>query len=278
MGPGQLTRPRQGARLALLALLLLPGGPARAASGAPAEALPWRVGGRVGVTLDAAAFPDSAGTTLDVYVRVPPGTLALLGRDSLGMGRLRLTANLRGAYGGGRSPETVQEFQIEPADSGRGMGQVVGLRFPVRPGLHRLSLRVDDVLSRKVGLAYAGRRVTESAKLEGDLRVAPEEAGRELSDVEFVWAVHAGGRATAFERAGYTVLPNPERLYGLLAPELLATFTARAAVERPWRWEARVLDALGRLVATRESTGVASRGLRGLDRHRADDYITHTQG
>lgn len=261
------TRPRVGARLAL-GLLLAAGasacGAGRAAAAAPADPLPWRVGGRVGVTVDAAAFPDSAGTTLDVYLRVPPGTLATLGRDSLGRGRLRVEASLRGAYGGAPAREQVQEFGIEPADSAHGMGQVVGLRFPVRAGLHRLSLRVDDLLSRKLGLVYAGRRVTESAKLEGEVRVLAAEAGRELSDPEFVWAARAGGRSTAFERGGFTVLPNPERLFGLFAPEMRAAFTARAAAERPWRWEARVLDATGRVVAARESTGAAARELRGL--------------
>jgi GWxTD domain-containing protein len=158
----------------------------------------------------------------------------------------------------------VQEFGIEPADSARGMGRVVGLRFPTRPGLHRLSVRVDDLLSKKSGLAYAGRRVPESTRLEGEVRVAAAEAGRELSDPEFVWAVYAGGRATAFERGGYTVLPNPERLYGLFAPALQATFVARGPTERPWRWEARVLDRAGRVVASRESTGAAARELRGL--------------
>ncbi len=261
------TRPLTGARLALGLLLsagALTPGAGSALAGAPPEPLPWRAGGRVGVTVDAAAFPDSAGTVLDVYVRVPPGTLANLGRDSLGRGRLRVTANLRGAYGGAQTRESVQEFGIEPADSARGMGSVVGLRFPVSPGLHRLSVRVDDMLSRKVGLAYAGRNVPESSRLEGEVRISPAQSGRELSDPEFVWAVQAGGRASTFARGGYTVLPNPERLFGLFASEMRATFSARAPDERPWRWKARVLDATGRVVAERESTGAAARELRGL--------------
>lgn len=253
------TRPLAGARLVLLLLVAFAGA---AAAAEPAGPLPWRVGGRLGFTVDAAAFPDSAGTTLDVYLRVPPGTLAMLDRDSLGQGRLRVTASLRGAYGGAQARETVQDFGIEPADSARGMGRVVGLRFPVRRGLQRLTLRVEDLLSRKSGLAYAGRRVTESAKLEGEVRVAAAEAGRELSDPEFVWAVSAGGRATTFERGGYTVLPNPERLFGLFAPEMRATFAARSGTERPWLWRARVLDGAGRVVAERESTGAAARELQ----------------
>ena len=265
MNVADWTRPHPGARLALgllLAAATAPGaGPATAA--APAAPLPWRAGGRVGVTVDAAAFPDSAGTTLDVYLRVPPGTLAMLDRDSLGRGRLRVTASLRGGYGGAKAQETVQEFGIEPADSARGMGRVVGLRFPARAGLHRLSLRVEDLLSQKTGLVYAGRRVPESVRLEGEVRVPAAEGGRELSDPEFVWTAQAGGRPTTFERGGYTVLPNPERLFGLFAPELRAAFSARGAPGHAWRWRARVLDGAGRVVAERESTGAAARELRG---------------
>ena len=37
--------------------------------------LPWRVGGAIGFTVDAAAFPDSAGSVLEVYMRLAPATL-----------------------------------------------------------------------------------------------------------------------------------------------------------------------------------------------------------
>jgi hypothetical protein len=247
------TRLPRGARFALALLLALCApGQGRAGPEGPGP-LPWRVGGRVGFTVDAAAFPDSGGTTLDVYVRVPPGTLAALERDAEGMARLRLTAWLRSAYGGARTQDQVQEFAVEPADSAAGFGKVVGLRFPVRPGNHRLSVRVEDVFSRKRGIAYAGRQVAESGRVEGELRVAPPEAGRELSDVEFIWTSRSGGPPTSFERGGRTLLPDPERLYGLYAPEMQAAFTARGAADRPWRWTARVLDPKGQVVATRES-------------------------
>ena len=258
------TRPPRGARLVLALLLALCApGPGRAG---PAESgpLPWRVGGRVGFTVDAAAFPDSNGATLDVYVRVPPGTLAALSRDAGGLARLRLSASLRSAYGGSRAQDQVQEFAVEPADSASGYGKVVGLRFPVRPGSHRLSVRVDDVFSRKRGIAYAGRQVAESGRVEGELRVAPPEAGREMSDIEFVWTSRTGGPPTSFERGGRTLLPDPERLYGLFAPEMQAAFTAHAAADRPWRWTARVLGPKGQVVATRESTATASRVLQGV--------------
>jgi GWxTD domain-containing protein len=233
-------------------------GPAGAA-GPDEGPLPWRVGGRRGFTVDAAAFPDSSGLSLEVYVRIPNGTLAELMRDAQGGARLRVTARLRGAFGGAGSREQTQEFAIEPVDSTGGFGKVVGLRFPTRPGAHRLFVRVDDVFLRKHrALAW----VSSAARVEGEVRVAGPQDGRELSDIEFLWTEREGGRQTVFKRAGRTLLPDPERLYGLFAPEFRAAFVARSDVERPWHWTARVLDGEGRSIATRESTAAASRVLQ----------------
>jgi GWxTD domain-containing protein len=247
--------------LVLAAVTGLLAGPAPVRAGAEPAPLPWRVGGRVGFTVDAAAFPESAGTTLDVYVRVPTSTLATLERDDKGAARIRVRARLRGAYGGGRPAEQIQEFAIDPADSSAGFGRVVGLRFPARPGRLRLLVRVEDALSHRRGLAYTGREVRESGQIEGELRIPPAEGGRELSDIEFVWASQPGGPPSTFLRGGRTLLPDPERLYGLLANSMRAAFSARSLEERPWHWATRVLDAQGQVVAEHESTGVAAREL-----------------
>jgi GWxTD domain-containing protein len=254
-------RPRLGARL-LLASALLAGaaGPSRAAS-QDAGPLPWRVGGRGGFTVDAAAFPDSSGTSLDVYVRVPNGTLAALLRDASGVARLRVAARLRGVFGGTGNQEQAQEFAIEPADSTGGFGKVIGLRFPSRPGVYRLLVSVEDVLSRGRGtLAWW---VHSKARVEGEVRVAAPREGRELSDIEFLWNEQEGGRATVFKRLGRTLLPDPERLYGRFAPELRTAFVGRSSAELPWHWTARVLDVGGGVIATRESTAAAKRVLQG---------------
>jgi GWxTD domain-containing protein len=255
------TRSRVGARLVLASVLALSvAGPAGAAS-QDTGPLPWRVGGRQGFTVDATAFPDSAGMSLEVYVRVPNGTLVALMRDAQGTAQLRVTARLRGVFGGAGKQEQTQEFVIESADSVGGYGKVIGLRFPVRPGTHRLFVRVDDVFSRKhKALAW----VSSAAQVEGDVRVAAPADGRSLSDLEFLWTERVGGRATVFKREGRTLLPDPERLYGLFAPDLRVAFVARSGAERPWRWTALVFDGGGRSIATRESTSTATRALQGV--------------
>ncbi len=226
--------------------------------------LPWRVGGRMGFTVDAATIPDSSGLGLEVYVRIPPATLAALVEDPSGLDRLRISATLKGGYGA-RQTATTQDFTIEPHDSTGGVGRVVLLRFPVRPGLHRLEVKVEDPLSRKRGLAYLGRKVSHSAEVGGEIEVPAPQAGRDLSDLEFAWADSVEAGNDVFRRGSRTVIPNPERLYGRYARDLRAWFVARGPgdPDRPWHWIARMLDARGRLLAERESTATAARFLQG---------------
>src|SRR5262245_43788568 len=87
------TRSRTGARRSFWAFVALVAAVvgARAADAATAQTpLPWRVGGRVAFTVDAAGFPDSSGYSLDVYIRLTPATLANLTDDFQGAGHLNL--------------------------------------------------------------------------------------------------------------------------------------------------------------------------------------------
>ena len=72
---------------------------------------PWRVGGRVGFTLDTAMFPDSTGAHLEVYLRVPPATLAQLDRDDRGVAQMRATVKVRPR--GADEMVSTQEFALD---------------------------------------------------------------------------------------------------------------------------------------------------------------------
>jgi len=226
--------------------------------------LPWRVGGELGFTVDAAAFPDSAGERLEVYLRLPPATLAALERPGEDA-RLRVTVRLRNRFGA-KQHEASLEFGVTPQDTAAGFGKVVSLPFPARSGGYRMQVRIEDVLSRKRGLAYLGRSVPRSALVEGDLQVPEGERGVRLSDIEFGWGeADSGGVASPRgpAAAGPGLLPNPERLYGLLANQLRARLRAQRerAGGAAWHWKAVIFDREGREVAARESTVAASREL-----------------
>lgn len=219
--------------------------------------LPWRVSGRLGFTVDAAAFPDSASDLLEIYCRLPPSTIVSLGRSDRGDARLKLGVTLHNRFGA-KHHQAVQEFTVSPSDTG-GFGKVVLLRLPVKAGPYTMEVKLEDPLSRKRGLAYIGRSVAQSASVKGEIVVPEPSSGRRLSNVEFVWG-KAAGTGAAFRHADLDTgfLPNPDRLYGLLANDLRAHFVVRSNAQASWHWRARLLDATtGREMARHESTAVA---------------------
>jgi GWxTD domain-containing protein len=207
--------------------------------------LPWRVGGKIGFTVDAAAMPDSSGSLLEVYVRLAPATLmAVVGERPQG-GRFTLAVTLRNSFG--RVEHKVdQEFVASGGDTAGGYGKVVILPFRTTPGKKKLQLKMT---ASRPGLSKNSVGRTQVESVEGELQVPGPEPGGTLSDLAFVWPESPGSRRTQRE-----MLPNPERLYGLFADTLRAGFVARApgAADRGWHWVARVLDSGGRVVTTVE--------------------------
>lgn len=222
---------------------------------------PWRTGGRVGFTLDASTRPDSSGMTLEVSLRLPPATLARIERDTSGEGRLSAQIKVKGRYGS-KTQEVSRLFVLEPEDSLRGQGKVIVMRFPASPGACRIEAKLTDLNSRKRGLLL-GSDAHHESQLAGEFEVPKAQQGRDLSLLQFLWPSADVSAGAAFERDGRSLVPNPDRLYGLYAGELRAGFVARAKAgdERPWHWVARVFDGKGAGVAQRESTAAGGRML-----------------
>ncbi len=204
--------------------------------------------------MDAAARPDSAGLVLEVSIRIPPATLARLARDDDGQARVQADVQVRGRYGA-KKQAASHEFLLEPRDSSRGLGRVIEMRFPAAPGPCRVTVRLTDLLSRRPTL-FGGRDAHEKAELAGDFEIPKPQDGRTMSQIQFLWPFPDTTAGAVFERRGRTVLPNPDRLYGLFADRMVAGFSARGRPGdgRPWHWVARVYDAKGGGVAQQDST------------------------
>jgi len=229
----------------------------------PATPLPWRAEGRPSYTLDAVAYPDSSGWQLTVSVRIPPDAVKFVADEDTAhaaQARLRLQLKLSNQYGA-KLHESKQEFTMEAKDSTASFGQVVVTRFPVKPGRVQLWAKLQDLKSRKRGIAYIGRKVNEEAQVEGGIDVPEEEAGLRVGNPEFLWITPAGGLDE--------MLPNPERLFGLFATTLHARIHGEAPDDSlPWRWRARVVRAGQTVAEQRDSTTAPSRALdaiAGLD-------------
>jgi GWxTD domain-containing protein len=215
---------------------------------------PWRSGGRLGFTCDAATFPDSTGYHLEVYLRLPPATLLQLARDAEGDAQVRATLRVSSRRSA-RELESTQDFKVSLADTALGQGRVLLMRFPVAPGVAKLAARLEDLNPHQRGLGS----MTLKTEIQGELEVPKPQASRDLSDIEFAWPSEAHNAGLAFVRGGHVHIPNADRLYGLYATTMEVAFTARSRPgdQRPWRWVARVLDAKGQAVAQQESTSAA---------------------
>lgn len=236
------------------------------------------MGGHTGFSLDAAAFPDSSGYHLEVYLRVPPATLRALDLDEMGQAQLKATVAVKSKAGKGERLESVQQFSTAAGDTIRGQGCVLLFRFPVAPGTCRIEAKVEDLLSNRPGIAYGKANRTMRSELRGEMDVPKPQAGRDVSDLEFIWPVAGGRPGASFVRDGRARVPNPDRLYGLYASTLEAAFTARAKAgdERPWRWVLRVLDTKGGVLVQAESTAAGGRFVHGGARFDLSDQPAGT--
>lgn len=221
--------------------------------------LPWRVGGVIGFTVDAAAFPDGAEHRLEVYLRLRPATIARLAAGRTHTGEMRIDLKLRPGRKG-KVQEASREIRITPADTSGGFGRVLVFPFRVHPGTHRLTVKME---AQRHVLPGTGAGRFESVSVDGEFTVPPPQAGRDISDIEFLWTEpeSTGAASDAFTRGGVRRLPNPERLYGLFESTMHASVFAVVPADsgsRLWHWVARATNAKGEIVAQRETTAAAS--------------------
>lgn len=145
-------------------------------------------------------------------------------------GRVFITLKFKDADGDDLGKASHQfEFQVSdqkiaesPDDA-----QLLVLREPLDPRVHRLEIKLEDLNAQKRGLLYmlTGKRKYGSAEA---VLVPPPFVGKEfsISDIQFAWEAGtiATGTEGPFEKSGLNVVPNPSRSYGLLQTRLTAYY------------------------------------------------------
>ena len=113
----------------------------------------------------------------------------------------------------------------ERASTSSDDAQMLVVREPLHPRAASVSIRVEDMNARKRGLLYLVTGKRKNGQAEASFS-PPPFLGRPfgLSDLQFAWAVEQGVTDGSFQKNGLEVIPNPQRSYGVLQPQLTAYY------------------------------------------------------
>jgi GWxTD domain-containing protein len=226
--------------------------------------LPWRSSGKLLFFTDVATSPGPDGKTrVDVAVRIPGDQLRYLDRGDSLVGEIRLGVEFKTRFGKGLATDERPYTLTSPPKTASGWspGHLLLRTYFVPPGPHQLIVRIEDLQTKKRGLAYVGRKVPEKGVSEGLVTIAayPSEGlavGRPL----FLWSATPGEKGSeGFRRipGGEPVLPNPDRTYGLYAAVARSYFEVRPDPQAPEQdVVVRLLAADGRILALVDSVRV----------------------
>ncbi len=119
------------------------------------------------------------------------------------------------------------EFPVENEALARDAAEVHVLQseFDLAPGPYRLEVKVKD-LERKTGvipILFIGRNATGRASL--DIAVPSfADSSLQISDVQFAREIEENAAESPFKKGVLSVVPCPDRVYGLLLPDLRIYF------------------------------------------------------
>lgn len=202
----------------------------------PAACLGWDVDldvpdastGDIVFHVDIVTFYDGPGKNIEeIYCIVPNEQLKFVERNGELWGRLEFTVDLADSLGKPlESTEKTVDVYAPSADQAadRGVVQVLQSRLNVAPGRYGVKVGLSDLNARKKTiLSYILRKYRRG---EAEVRVdSPRfEPGRvSMSDIEFARSVRRrtdGG----FQKSGYEIIPNAQRRFGRLLPEMAVFF------------------------------------------------------
>jgi GWxTD domain-containing protein len=194
--------------------------------------------GDVRFTVDAACFAtDGPQARQEIFLQIAnpemvfePAGEALAARIEV-VFAFHDTATGRSVVERTMSAELAAQTEAEAAD--RAEVHILQAEFLLDPGHYELRVRLEDLNHRRSAFPLLFVRRNASGKAELSLDV-PEfaNAGLRLSDLEFAREIVPDEEESPFRKGDLSVVPCPERVYGLLLPELsvyLEIYDASAA-------------------------------------------------
>jgi len=172
-------------------------------------------------------YDDSDRNVEEIYCMVPNEQLEFLAQDQGFVGKLKYAVNLVDSLGRNveSSERTMEVFAPSSDDAAsKNVVQVLQSKLSVAPGRYRVRVSLTDLNARKKTiLSYVFKRY-RTGKADVAVNSRPFAEGRvSISDIEFARSV-ARKPDGDFQKSGYEVIPNPQRRFGLLLPEMAVFF------------------------------------------------------
>lgn len=255
-------------RLAIASLALLL--PIRAFADDP-KPPPATSHGDVRFTVDAAGFATSGSETREeIYIQVPSSELAFRPAGEAFAARLEVEFAYRDTSSDAPILEKTMlaDLTVKTEAQARDRGEIHVLQseFLLAPGSYRLDVKLKDVNApqRSLPLFFVRRPAMGKVTLALDVPSFGDSAFH-VSDIEFAREISDSAGDSPFRKGEFTVVPCPERVYGLLIPELSAYFEIYHRDDghghpSPARLVGEVRDHAGQTVLSQEETLVLQAG------------------
>jgi GWxTD domain-containing protein len=177
--------------------------------------------------VDIVTFYDSAGRNVEeIYCTVPNDQIEFVESNGRFRGRLRYKVDLADAAGKliETTEKTVDVFASAEDTQKRSVVQVLQSKISVAPGRYTVKVALHDLHARKKTiLSYLLRRYKSG---EAEVTVDSREFGAggvSISDIEFARSVRRTAEG-GFQKSGYEIIPNAQRRFGRLLPEMAVFF------------------------------------------------------
>lgn len=186
--------------------------------------LPATSSGDILFYADVVSFYYDGGSNLEeIYCLVPNDQIEFEGRDGSYIGSLALRIEIIDQRG--RRVESidnridVEATSVDDAKD-RSIVQILQSKARIRPGRYTVMIVIQDLNAIKRGLVAQILRRHKKGQVE--ILIDSPDFGSQpmsISDIQLARGLKRKA-ASDFGKSGFEILPNPQRLYGLLLPEL----------------------------------------------------------
>ena len=177
---------------------------------------------------DIVTFYDAPGrNTEEIYCVVPNEQIRFVQKQGALVGNLKYTVEVMDRAGKViESTEKVVDVGAPSADDAlqRTSVQVLQSKVAVAPGAHKIKVTIRDLNARKKTLLSYLLRSFKTGEVEMSMDSKPFRSGTvEMSDIEFARSIRRTSEGS-FQKSGYEIVPNAQRRFGSLLPEMAVYF------------------------------------------------------